>query len=106
MRIAAILLSIALAGAALAQEGQPAPATAPETQPASSAPAPKEKAKRYVNEKGETLICKTVSGSTGTRLKGRGKLICGTQTEWDDSDSDINRLFDNMIRTNTPSPRG
>ena len=105
MRIAAILFSVALVGAALAQEGTPAPESAPTVQPASES-APPAKTKRYVNEKGETLICKPVSGSTGTRLKGRGRLICGTQTEWDDSDSEINQLFDNMIRTNTPSPRG
>ena len=61
---------------------------------------------RYVNAQGETLICKTVSGGTGTRLKNRGKLICGTQTQWDDADSDINRLFDTMIRSNTPSYKG
>lgn len=111
MRIAAFAVTLALAATAWAQDATP-PASEPAAAASEATPAAQPKAAptprqvRYVNDKGETLVCKAVSGATGTRLKGRGKLICGTQSEWDDSDSEINQLFDNMIRTNTPSPRG
>jgi ABC-type amino acid transport substrate-binding protein len=100
---AALLLSPAVA--ALAQEAS-APAAVEAATDAAPPEAPKARKIKYVNEKGEELICKTVSGSTGTRLKNRGKLICGTEAEWNDADSRMRRLFDELITRNTPSPRG
>lgn len=102
--ILAAVLALLVAPALAQTEPVPASSDAVAVQ-AEPAP-PKEKRIRYVNEKGETLICKPVSGSTGTRLKGRGKLICGTEAEWDDADSQIRQMFDQMITRNTPSPRG
>jgi len=113
MRIAAIAISLAFAAAAWAQDttlpapASELPASEPAAQPAAATPAaaaPRQV--RYVNEDGETLICKPVSGATGTRLKGRGKVVCGTQTQWDDAESEINRMFDTMIRSNTPRYKG
>lgn len=108
MRLAALIISVAAIGAvAWAQETAPPPAPT-ETSVASSpaSEAPKERRKRYVNAEGEELICKPISGMTGTHLKGRGRMICGTKAEWDDSHSRVRRAFDEMIQQNTPSPRG
>jgi hypothetical protein len=109
VRLIAAAVSVVLFGAfAWAQEGSPPPAPAPEAvAPAAPAPAaPKQRKTRYVNAAGEELICKPISGTTGTRLKGRAKLMCGTQAEWDDTNSDVRRLFDEMVVRNTPRPKG
>ena len=95
MRIAAVIVGLALAGAAFADEtSPPAPAQAA---PQDTVPVEKQKKKtRYVNAQGETLVCKELYGNTGTRLKDRQRLICGTQAQWDDANSEQNRYISNL----------
>lgn len=98
MRIAALALSVVFAAAAMAEETPPATPPAPDAAAVVEpvAAAPKARQKRYVNEKGETLVCKQVYGGTGSRLKNRGRIICGTQAEWDDANSDLSKYVTDL----------
>lgn len=96
MRLAAVVLSLAMAGAAFAAETEPPPAQETAA-PQDTVPVEKQKKKtRYVNAQGETLVCKELYGNTGTRLKARQRLICGTQAQWDDANSEQNRYINDL----------
>jgi hypothetical protein len=97
IRIAAAVVSLALAGAAFAAETPPPATATPEATPQDTVPVEKQKKKtRYVNAQGETLVCKELYGNTGTRLKDRQRLICGTQAQWDDANSEQNRYISDL----------
>lgn len=103
MPMRAIIIASGLllaAGVAVAQP--PSPAGQPAPPPAAATPTAPAKAERGSPDE---IICKRAT-DTGSRLKSRGKRICGTRREWEDHNSAINREFNNTLRAATPAPKG
>jgi hypothetical protein len=104
MRLCAVAFSIVfMSTVALAEEAPPTPpapqtpaAQAPPVAPPATAPTPP--------DAGDEIICKR-TGDTGSRLKSRGKRICGKRSEWEDHNSELNRTMNNTIRQTVP-PKG